>query len=354
MLVPLVIAGQAGSQTAPQQQEGTIVVPARPGEARFRGDAGAQHSEIQFVPVSRKVTMKIHVEDPNGYFIPNIRRDDFVVYEDGVRQKDVDVEIEHASVTIALIFEYGGRFHELNKALAMEVPTIGGSFGEFLKKEDKVAVFKYADKLQPVLDFTPGKSQLEAAFEKLGEPKDSEVNLYDALVDALNRMRDVQGRKAIVLISTGMDTFSKTTFQQAEEAARNSGIPIYAIGLEGLTRREAAIYGPTAPFARIDWTAATRNLETLARVSDGRAYELGTESEAAGIYDDVMENLRIRYVITYVSSNPATTGPARNIRVELVDPSTGQPLKIRDATGKVVAAKVFVQASYLPVATAGG
>jgi hypothetical protein len=63
-----------------------------------------------------------------------------------------------------------------------------------------------------------------------------------------------------------------------------------------------------------------------------------------------MENLRLRYVITYVSSNSATSGQPRKIRVELIDPKTGQPLTFRDANGKPVMARVFVQESYSPSA----
>jgi hypothetical protein len=86
----------------------------------------------------------------------------------------------------------------------------------------------------------------------------------------------------------------------------------------------------------------------LAQTSGGRAYSLQSEVELPAVFDDIMENLRIRYVITYTSSNPSAEGPPRSIRVDLVDPKTGQPLKIRDATGKVVAAHVFVQQTYVP------
>jgi VWFA-related protein len=353
-LMSVATGRDAMGQGATSQQEGSVVVPARPVVAPYRGESGPQPSEITFVPLTRKVTMKVHVEDPNGYFIPNIRREHFVVYEDGVRQKNVDVEIERAPVSTVLLLEHGGRFHELNRSLASEVQGIGQAFKDVVNKDDKVAVFTFADKLDPVLDFSPGNSQVEAAIAKLGVPEVSEVNLFDALLETLNRMRNVQGRKAIILVSTGIDTFSKANLSQVKEAVSNSGIPVYAVGLQELAQREAAVYGPTAPFARVDWASAETNMESIAKASGGRAYVLHTESEIAAIYDDIMENLRTRYVITYVSSNPASAGPPRNIRVALVNPTTGQPLKIHDATGKVIAAKVYVQASYVPVAAAGG
>jgi len=104
----------------------------------------------------------------------------------------------------------------------------------------------------------------------------------------------------------------------------------------------------------LNWNGAEKFLENLAKVSGGRAYVLESDLTVAAVYDDIMENLRLRYVVTYVSSNPATSGPPRKVRVELVDPKTGQALKIRDSSGKSIAAKVFVQESYSPNDAVGG
>jgi VWFA-related protein len=159
-------------------------------------------------------------------------------------------------------------------------------------------------------------------------------------------MREVTGRKAVIVVSSGIDNSSQATYQQVLQAAKESAVPIYSIGLAVVMEREAAVFGATAPFARVDWNAAEKQLEAISKVSGGRAYVLDSDLEIPAIYDDIMENLRLRYVITYVSSNPATVGPPRDIRVELIDPAKGTPLKIHDSTGKVVPAKVYVRASY--------
>jgi len=349
------LAQQKSAAATPQSEQGSqVAVPNRPQVPLYQGEQGAQGSEIIFVPSTRTVTMKLHVEDPNGYFLPNLRRENFVVYEDGVRQKNVTVEIEHSPLSVALLMEFGGRYHELNKALGLEVPLIGRELLEVVGRDDKVSILKYDAKLETLADFKQGHGVLDGVFNQLSMPFFSEVNFFDALLETLNRMRDVTGRKAIILISTGVDTFSKANFQQVLEAARSSATPIYTIGLVHLVERESAVYGATAPFARIDWSTAEKQLETLAKVSGGRAYALQSDPEIPAIYDDIMENLRVRYVITYVSSNTATLGPPRKIQVELVDPRTGQALKIHDATGKPVAAKVFVQQTYSPDGASGG
>jgi Ca-activated chloride channel family protein len=358
MILLLVFCSAASSRSqspkSPQSsnpqtpQETVVTVPNRPVAPLYKGEQGPQHSEIEFTPSTRMVTIKFHIEDPNGYFLPNIRRDNFAVYEDGVRQKNVSVEVEHSPVSVALLMELGGRYHELNKVLGEEVPRAGRQLLEVIGHDDKIAVFKYDAKLQPLADFDQGHGNLSRIFDQLTTPNFSETNFYDALVETLKRMKDVRGRKAIILISTGVDTFSKTSYQEALQAARECATPIYVIGLGSTMKLEAAVYGEAAPFARIDWAAAEKQLEALADASGGRAYELESTLAVSGIYDDIMENLRLRYVVTYVSSNPAISGPPRSIRVELIDSTTGKALKIRDSAGKIINASVFIQQTYSP------
>ncbi len=329
-------------------QGSQLTVPSRPQNPIYSGEQGPQKSDIQFVPATRTVTIKLQVQDPNGYFLPNIRRENFAVYEDGVRQKNVDVEVEHAAVSLALLVEAGGRYHELNKLLGFEIPAITRHALEVLGRDDKIAVFKYAGKLENLADFNQGREVLQSASDHFNAPPVSETNFYDALLETLNRMRDLSDRKAVIVVSSGEDTFSKASNQQVLEASRTSGTPIYVVGLTELMKREAATYGPTAPFARIDWDTAEKQLETIAKDSGGRAYMIQSDVDLPAVYDDIMENLRIRYVITYVSSNPSSAGPPRSIRVDLIDPKTGQALKIRDASGKPVAAKVYLQETFTP------
>jgi hypothetical protein len=148
-------------------------------------------------------------------------------------------------------------------------------------------------------------------------------------------------------------SFSKATFEQVLEAAQNSGVPIYAFGLTSSVERAISNYGATAPIAHIDWAGSEKKLEAIARASGGRAYDPESDLQVPAIYDDIMENLRVRYVITYVSSNPAPSGPPRTLRVQLINPKTGGPLEVRDAEGKPVTAKLYVQETYSPSAASG-
>jgi hypothetical protein len=92
--------------------------------------------------------MKLLVQDPNGYFIPNLRRDNFVVYENGVRQQNATVEIEHAPVSLDVLLDFGGRAPALNRLFGAEASSAARQLLDVFGREDKIAVWKYNDKVE--------------------------------------------------------------------------------------------------------------------------------------------------------------------------------------------------------------
>ena len=331
---------------------GQVRIPDRPGTSLFRGEQGKQWAEIHFDLATGMVTIKLLVQDPQGYFIPNIRREHFAVYENGVRQ-NADVEIEHPPVSLALVLEYGGRYPGMNKALAMEISTAARQLFDAFGRDDKVAIWKYADRPELLTDFSRDHEKLKESFYTLDPPPISEANLYDALAAVLERMRTVSGRKAIVLISSGVDTFSKTTFEDVLKVARSSDTPVYVIGLGAILRELAELPGSAAPSARLDWKRAENQLQEIARTSGGRFYSPTTTVDLSAIYDDMLEHLKVRYVITYKSSTAGSLDSPRTVRIELVNPKNGGPLQIVDASGRTIRAHVIVQDSYIPSRASG-
>ncbi|HLG98322.1 MAG TPA: hypothetical protein VKX49_18545 [Bryobacteraceae bacterium] len=80
-------------------------------------------------------------------------------------------------------------------------------------------------------------------------------------------------------------------------------------------------------------------------------YYPGSTFDLSGIYDDVMENLRVRYVVRYKSTNSGDLRAPRMVRVELIEPETGGPLELVDTKGKTVPSRIFVENSYIPSST---
>jgi VWFA-related protein len=303
----------------------------------FRGDQGKQRTEAHYDPARGLVTIKLLVQDAQGYFIPGIRRENIAVYEDDVRQNNVMVDIEHATVTLGLLLEYGGHQPSVNRDLLQEVVRGGRQFLDALGQQDQLAVWAYGDTVRQLAGFSRDRQAFTELFFNLKPPEVSETNLYDALIATLGNMKPVSGRKAIILLSSGVDTFSKASFDDARAAAANGDTPIYAVSLEPALRQDVLVTGAQNPFARVNWQDVDDKLLAIAKAAGGRMYSPSGTLDLSPTYDDIMENLRIRYVITYKSSNAGTAIP-HTVRIELVDPRTGKPLEIMDSQGRAVRA----------------
>jgi VWFA-related protein len=341
-LVLLLLSAEASTQTAPPT--GQIHIPNRATAPLFTGKQGRQKTEISFDSATGIVTLKLLVQDPNGYFIPNIRRDNFVVYENGVRQENVTCDIEHAPVSLLILLEFGGRAPGFNRAASQ---TLIGAAEQFLDelgkdKEDRIALWKYGDKPDKLADFSESIETLPSILMGLGAPELSETNLYDATIFAAEHLRPVTGRKAIVLISSGVDTFSKTHYEDVIQTVKEAGTPIYAIALTRVLRDLADIEYRAGPATKMNWTRAEKELQEIATASGGRAYVPENTVNLFPIYDDLIENLKVRYVLTYRSSNNLGPNSPRSARVVLVEPKKGGPLHIVDEDGKAIPAVLTV------------
>jgi hypothetical protein len=125
-LILLSLSSLASAPDCPASPPPQIRVPNRPGKPLFAGEQGRQRTEINYDRKTRIVTLRLVVQDSNGYFIPDIHRENFAVYEDGIRQQNATVEIEHAAVCAGVLVEYGGHYRALNEALAASVSMAVG------------------------------------------------------------------------------------------------------------------------------------------------------------------------------------------------------------------------------------
>jgi VWFA-related protein len=323
-------------------------IPNRPKVPLFTGEQGKQRTEIRYDRATRTVTMRLLVQDPHGYFIPGIRPENFAVYENGVLQNNISVNVEHPPVSVALLLEYGGRHVALNRDLALEISHASQQILDALGNEDAAAIWTYADQVNQLAAFTQNRQDLASVVGSLGltVPGVSETNLYDAVIFAFRHIRPISGRKAIIACSTGIDTFSKATLDDAVNAARQSDTPFYAISLAPAIQQAALLEGLSG--LKIEWNAGEKALGEIARASGGRRYSPPSTADLAPVVDDLTENLKLRYVIQYQSSNGGDPDAPRTVRVALREAGTGKPLRIVDAAGRQIDASVIAETSYTP------
>ena len=159
-------------------------------------------------------------------------------------------------------------------------------------------------------------------------------------------MSTIQGRKAIVLISSGVDTFSKITFGEARRKLQMAGVPIYAIGLMQAIRESLDAGGYLSGPVRMDFLVADNQMRTFAKETGGMSFFPRFYGEFPSIFRAIAQSLRHQYTLTYQPTNQARDGKFRKIKVELVNPATGEKLRIVNQKGKPIKYKIIAKSGY--------
>ena len=271
------------------------------------------------------MNLDVAVVDNKGNFIPKIPKESFRILEDGVPQTVASFGIGEGAMTVCMVIEFSNLYQRYWTETWYQTLTASYGFLETLKPEDYVAVIAYDLRPEILSDFSQNKQKAYEAMQRLRIPGFSESNLYDALVDTAERMNEIEGRKAIVLLSTGVDTFSKLTFDKARKALQNAGVPIYGIGLMQTMRELMDAYGYMGPLARLDFLQADNQMRTFAKETGGMSFFPRFYGEFPSIFRSISDSLRNQYTMTYSPSNQARDGKFRKIKVELVNPATNEP-----------------------------
>jgi Ca-activated chloride channel family protein len=292
------------------------------------------------------VSVDVAVLDNKGRFIPKIPRGNFRVLEDNVPQKVTGFNMGEAPMTVCLVIEFSNLFQYYWGETWYQTLTAAYGFLETLKPEDYVAVVAYDIRPEILSDFSTDKRKAYEAMQRLRIAAFSESNLFDALVDTADRMSGIEGRKAIVLIASGIDTFSKLTFDKTRKALQTASVPIYGVGLMQALREWYDARGAMGPIQRLDFLQADNQMRTFTKETGGQAYFPRFYGEFPGIFRAISESLRNQYSLTYEPANKAKDGKFRKIKVELVDPATNQPLPIKDEKGKPIKYQIIAKNGY--------
>jgi len=287
------------------------------------------------------VNLSVVVQDRNGNFIPELKKEHFRILEDGKPQQIQRMERSEAAMTVAMVIEFSDLYWEF----LWQTMQASYGFVSSLRPEDWVAVLVYDLKTTILQDFTRNKSAAFGALNQMRYPAFRETNLFDALTETIDRMSDIEGKKAIVLISSGVDTFSKTRYQDALEAAKGSETPVYAIGTGQAVRMWYESRGYMSSSTNIGFLQADNQLRSFARFSGGRAYFPRFEGQFGEIFGDISAALRNEYQISYSPSNTVKDGKYRKLKVEIVGPD-GKDLKIVDPKGKEIKYEVRYREGY--------
>jgi VWFA-related protein len=281
--------------------------------------------------------------EKTGQFVPNLKPGNFRVYEDGVPQKIAGFKRVEAPITALLLCEFAAT----NYQFIYDMRNSAWAFAQQLRPQDYVAMMTFDMRTQIVTDFTQDKRQLYEAINTLRIPGFSERNLFDALYEAEDRLNRIQGRKYIILIASGRDTFSKLTLDKIMAKVKSTpDITIFTVSTGGAARIMSEGRGGMASQMReMDYLQADNEMKTFAKITGGMSFFPRFAGEMPDIFQQINQTIRSKYQIVYHPSNPKQDGTYRKLRVELVD-DEGQPLRIQDEKHKPLKYDIIARDGY--------
>jgi VWFA-related protein len=283
------------------------------------------------------VNVDVVVTDNRGNFVTGLKKQHFRILEDGVPQTVSNFAPTDAPITIVVLIEFSKLAYQY---FAYQATTFSDEFMNQLKKDDWVALMSFDLKPRIEVDFTKNKWEVQQHLRRMYFPSFSEAALFTALVDTLDRLKDVKGKKAVLLVASGFDTgLGKSTLDDALKACRQTDATIFAVGVG----RDFIEY---YRLDNIVYAQAMNQMGAFARATGGKAWFPRFQGEVPGIFREVAEYLRSQYSLGYTPSSPKRDGKMRKIKVELVN-DNGEPLVILDQNNKKVKYQVYAREGYI-------
>jgi VWFA-related protein len=295
------------------------------------------------------VNVDVLVTTKDGQFIPGLKQGNFRILEDGVPQQVSHFNVSQAPITAVLLVE----FASTNYVFMIQALQASYSFANTLKKDDWIAVAYYDMQPHILVDFTQDKKAVFGALNQLRIPGFIETNLFDALYDTLDRLDRVEGKKYVILVTTGIDTFSKLTLDKIMKKIKDTkDVTIFPVSVGFLVREcfetgrcRGYSHGMGIPVGHMDYLQGDNEMRTFAAMTGGRAYFPRFEGELPELFGDISNDIRNQYTISYAPTNSKLDGTYRKLKVQIVGPD-GSPLKVKDQKGKDVKIDVVARDGY--------
>lgn len=304
------------------------------------------------------VTLPVSVLDRDGRFVSGLRQQDFQIFEDNVPQKIENFATVEQPFTVVLLIDVSPS----TQYKITEIQDAAIAFVNQLRQNDRVVVISFDERVHVLSPATNNRYLLRNAI--LQADFGNGTSLYEAVDDALSRqLRQIEGRKAVVLFTDGVDTTSsRASYESTIREAEESEALIYPIRYDTYTdmggqtssnypqypypqrrrrnRRLSDIFGDilsggiyggggggypqgggSAGGSREDYARGSRYLEELARNSGGRIFQANTTRNLEAAFSGIAEELRRQYTISYYPETAGQPGQRKQIKVRVTRPN---------------------------------
>lgn len=287
-------------------------VPAEPPPSPPAAAAPSRAPQPSFRTGIDVVSLNVTVTTADQQFVTDLGQQDFLVFEDGVKQDVSFFTRSQLPIALALLLDTSASMDD--KMATAQEAAIG--FARRLRPEDVAQVIDFDSRVTILQTFTSDGPALEKAIRTTAAG--GSTSMYNAIYIALNEMKKVRAesaddirRRAIVVLSDGEDTSSLLPFEEVLELAKRAETAIYTIGIRS---RDP---GATRGFREAEFV-----LKQLAHETGGRAFFPLSVEELPAIYTLIASELSSQYTVGYTSKNARRDGSWRRVVVRLARPNT--------------------------------
>lgn len=304
---------------------------------RASAQRGQEQSKTSFTPASqdqdierviiRRVQLPITVTDKKGQFVSGLTAEDFLIFEDR-KQQQIETFTDESRESLPLFI---GVLIDTSPSAIAKLKFQQETALSFIHtvarlRKDKVALVTFDHEVKVRQDFTSKLDLIDRAISELKKPG-TNTALYDAIWQFCNeKMRSAPGRRALVVMTDGEDTYSRATLRDTIDMAQRTDTIIFAVstraGFSGTVPGVEVGIGPDR---------ADRDLIKLCEETGGRAFFIGDQQSLERSFADITKEVRSQYVVTYRPTNERYDGSFRRIEVQLAKNRSG--LKVRAKRG---------------------
>lgn len=325
---------QGGAPPPPQQQQNPA--SQKPPTAAPQPPQGGVTIAVE-VPI---VTLEVVATTQHGDILTGLKKENFRVFDDGVPQTITNFGAIDAPITMVVLMEYS---NVANGWFAAYAKYWADALFPNLKPQDWVALVTFDMNHRLEVDFTQNKDEVRSAIYHLYFPGFRESNIFDALLDTVDRLKDVKGKKSVLVLASGIDTFSKHTLDQTMKQLRQSDVTIFCVGVaKPLMNRIEARGGNGTNLTVLQ---AENQLKTFSQLTGGYSWFPQFDGEIPGVLHDATAMLRNQYSLSFSPTSGAKDGKFHKVKVELVAPDGG-PLTVTDQKGKKQKYQVYAREGY--------
>lgn len=269
-----------------------------------------------------RVNVGAIVTDSRGNFVAGLNRDNFLIFDDGVQQPLTDFAAIDQPAQVLLLIEAGPAVYllESNHLRAARALLDGLSAG------DRVAVVNYSQAPQPLLDFTPDKELAAEALDRLQFNLGfGDLNLSSSLFAVLDWLPQGQGKKSLVLLSTGVDSSPENVVTATLDRLKTGDVRVLAVSLSGPLRNpkpggKMKVPSDKVALAAKELAESDHFLTLIAVASGGRAYFPTNAKEFSAAYAEIAQLVRHEYSLAFAPA--ALDGKIHTIEVRVTTAST--------------------------------